>query len=126
MKSTFSKKERLKSETLISRLFEEGRVISEFPLRIVYLKTEFNDGVAFKTSVSVSKRNFKSAVDRNHIKRLLREAFRLNKTQYFNNSKCQYALMILYLGKDKPDFGLINSKLKLLFGKFSAIISEEQ
>lgn len=125
MKSTFQKREKLKSEKLIALLFEEGSTISEFPIRLFFLKTKFNDDARFKTAVSVSKRSFKSAVKRNRIKRLLREAYRLNKSHYFNNSKGQYALMILYLGKDMPDFNLINTKLKLLFGKFSTIIAEE-
>lgn len=126
MNTSYPKNEKLKNEKLITRLFEEGKFISQFPLRLIYLKTEFKGGVKIKTAVSVSKKNFKKATDRNRIKRLLREAYRLNKLVFFNNSKDQYALMILYLGKDMPDFNLINSKLKLLFSKFSAIIAEEK
>ena len=126
MSLKFGKKEKLKSEKLIGQLFEEGSSVSQFPIRLIYLKTEFKDGVKFKTAVSVSKRNVNKAVDRNRIKRLLREAYRLNKNDFFNNTESQYALMILYLGKDIPDFKLINSKLKLLFGKFSAIVAKEK
>ena len=68
--------------------------------------------------VSVCKRYFKKAVDRNRIKRLIREAFRLNKEEYFNNIPTSYALMILYIGKDTADFDLINSKTKLLLSAF--------
>lgn len=126
MSLKFGKEERLKSEKLIGQLFEEGASVSQFPLRLFYLKTEFKSGVNFKTTVSVSKKNIKKAVDRNRIKRLLRESYRLNKSDFFNNTEDQYALMILYLGKDVPDFNLINSKLKLLFGKFSAIVAKEE
>jgi len=126
MSLKFGKEEKLKSEKLIGQLFEEGASVSQFPLRLFYLKTEFKSGVNFKTTVSVSKKNIKKAVDRNRIKRLLRESYRLNKSDFFNNTEDQYALMILYLGKDVPDFNLINSKLKLLFGKFSAIVAKEE
>lgn len=123
MKFTYQKKERLKNQKLIEKLFLEGKSISVFPLRIIYLKTAFEDGSKLKTGVSVSKRNFKKAVDRNRIKRLLREAYRLNKPEYFNNITTSYALMILYIGKDATDFDTVNSKLKLLFSTFLGKIS---
>jgi len=118
LKKTFSKAEKLKSKKLIEALFQEGKSISAYPLRLVYLKTEFEDNIAAKTGVSVNKRNFKHAVDRNRIKRLMREAFRLNKHQYFNNISTQYAFMILYIGNDKPTFELTNSAMNKLFDKF--------
>jgi len=100
--------------------------VGQFPLRLFYIKSEFHEDIKFKVAVSVSKKNIKKAVDRNRIKRLLRESYRLNKLHFFNNTNHQYALMILYLGKDIPDFNLVNSKLKLLFGKFSAIVAKEK
>ena len=118
MKQTFNKKEKLKSKKLIDQLFNEGSSVSAFPLRLVYIKTEFEDDVIIKTGVSVSKRNFKTAVDRNRIKRLLRESYRLNKSIYFNNITTQYAIMILYIGKDKPTFTQVETKMKQLFEKF--------
>lgn len=123
MKFTYQKREKLKSQKLIEKLFLEGKSISAFPLRMIYLQTTFEDGSKLKTGVSVSKRNFKKAVDRNRIKRLLREAYRLNKPEYFNNITTSYALMILYIGKETTDFDAINSKLKLLFSTFIEKIS---
>ena len=99
-------------------MFVEGRSISAFPLRLVYIETPFNDGVTIKTGVSVSKRHFKSAVDRNSIKRLMREAYRLNKPVYFNNFSTQCAFMILYIGNEKPTLKQIEAKMNLLFEKF--------
>jgi ribonuclease P protein component len=119
MKFTYPKKEKLKNQKLIEKLFLEGKSISVFPLRMIYLQTTFEDGSKLKTGVSVSKRNFKKAVDRNRIKRLLREAYRLNRPEYFNNITTSYALMILYIGKDATDFDTVNSKLKLLFSTFN-------
>ncbi|HLV14633.1 MAG TPA: ribonuclease P protein component [Xanthomarina sp.] len=118
MNASYPKKEKLKSEKLISKLFLEGKSVSTYPLRMVYLKTTFDEEVKIKTGVSVSKRNFKKAVDRNHIKRLLREAYRLNNKAYFNNLPTQYAFMILYIGKEKPTFHEIETKMKQLLTKF--------
>lgn len=126
MKFTFNKKERLKSQKLIEKLFDEGKSITVFPLRMLYLKTDHDDESTIKTSVSVSKRNFKKAVQRNRIKRLLREAYRLNKPEYFNNITTSYALMILYIGKDATDFDSINAKLKLLLSSFLEKISKDK
>ena len=118
MNSTFSHKEKLKSETLISQLFLEGKSVSAYPLRMVYLKTTFNDAVNVKAGVSVSKRNFKRAVDRNRIKRLMREALRLQKADYFNNMSTQYAFMILYIGKEKSTYDKLKPAMKQLIEKF--------
>ncbi|WP_066223011.1 ribonuclease P protein component [Formosa haliotis] len=121
MKQTYGKTEKLKSKILIEKLFTEGKSVSAYPLRLVYLKTELNTDVSLQTGVSVSKRNFKLAVDRIRIKRLLREAYRLNKNTYFNNISSQYAFMILYFGKDIPNYEFVDKKVKSLFEKFTKI-----
>ncbi|MFL0352843.1 ribonuclease P protein component [Xanthomarina sp. GH4-25] len=118
MNATYSHKEKLKSEKLISQLFLEGKSVSAYPLRMVYLKTTHNDAIKVKAGVSVSKRNFKNAVDRNRIKRLLREAYRLQKGAFFNNMTTQYALMILYIGKEKPTYAEVEAKMTQLLQKF--------
>ena len=121
---SYGKKEKLKSKKLIEQLFTEGQSVSAFPLRMVYLETTFNDAVTAKTGVSVGKRHFKTAVDRNRIKRLMREAYRLNKARYFNNITTQYAFMILYIGKEKPTHAQVEKSMNKLFGKFLNNIEE--
>ena len=119
MKLTYNKAEKLKSRKMIEQLFAEGKSVSVFPLRLVYLKRERVDDSQFKTGVSVGKRHFKKAVDRNRVKRLMREAYRLNKNDGFNNISEPYALMILYLGKTEPDFKSISEHMRILLDKFS-------
>lgn len=124
MDASYSKRDKLKSKKLIEQLFTEGRSVSVFPLRLVYLKTSFSDDVVLKTGVSVSKRHLKNAVDRNRVKRLMREAYRINKPLYFNNFSTQYAFMILYIGKEKQTIVQIEEKMKLLFNKFHEAVNK--
>ncbi|APY08431.1 ribonuclease P protein component [Winogradskyella sp. J14-2] len=118
MQFNYGKKDKLKSKKSIERLFNEGKSVTVYPLKLIFLQTEFEDNSILKTGVSVSKRLHKTAVARNKIKRLLREAYRLNKPLYFNNSSTSYAFMILYLSKDGTTFDDIDNKMKLLFEKF--------
>ncbi|MUU79107.1 ribonuclease P protein component [Winogradskyella endarachnes] len=120
MSFKYSKKDKLKSKKLIEQLFTEGKAVTAYPLKLIYLKTDFENGLQLKTGVSVSKRLHKTAVSRNNIKRLLREAYRLNKPLYFNNSSGSFAFMILYLSKDGTTFDKVNHSMKLLFKKFLA------
>ena len=115
---TYNKKEKLKSKKLIEQLFAEGQSVSAYPLKLIYLPIDFDDSVLLKTGVTVSKRKFKNAVDRNRIKRLMREAYRLNKAVIFNNITTQYALMILYIGNDGITFEVLDTKMKVLLNKF--------
>lgn len=122
----YPKQDKLKSKKHIEQLFAQGMVVTQYPLRLVYLKTEFEDGQLLKTGVSVSKRLHKKAVDRNLIKRLLREAYRLNKPKYFNKNTTAYAFMILYLSKEKSSFEVLDKKMKLLFQKFLKQTTENE
>ena len=85
---------------------------------MVYTAVPLDENVPIKVGVSVSKRNFKKAVDRNYIKRLLRETYRTHKQHIINDIDHQYVCMILYLGKEKPDFHMLNSKMERLLHKF--------
>lgn len=124
MDVSFGKKEKLKSQKVIGQLFVEGKSLSVFPLKLIYLTAE-NQEVPVKAAVTVPKKNFKSAVRRNRIKRLLRESYRLNKGLVFNNTQGNFAFLFLYLGKDMPSFVDIESKMKLLLEKFNARFNEK-
>ena len=79
MNFTYPKNERLKSKTTIGLLFSEGKSVSKYPLRLVYRDEKGEVDEKIKIGVSVSKKYFKKAVDRNYFKRVLRETYRLNK-----------------------------------------------
>ena len=104
MKNTLKKKERLKSKKLIKKLFEDGKAIKKFPLRLIYLSINTLPTKSVQASFSVPKRNFKKAVDRNRIKRLLREAYRQEKNSIMDSSTSPCVLMITYVGKTEPIF----------------------
>ena len=79
----FKKEERIVSNLLIETLFEKGNSLSlnAYPLRAVYVKTEHREGCApVQLLISVPKKKFKHAVDRNRVKRQIREAYRNNKS----------------------------------------------
>lgn len=118
MNYSFPKKEKLKSRKLIRQLFAEGKSVSKFPLRLVYLKTDLPEETAIQAAVSVSKRSFKRAVDRNRIKRLLREAYRLNKHKVMEETGARYAFMILYIGREMPEYEKIDRKMQQLLTLF--------
>ncbi|MDA0177964.1 MULTISPECIES: ribonuclease P protein component [Mesoflavibacter] len=119
MHYTYNKDEKLKSQKAIEQLFAEGKSVSAYPLRMVYLDNQ----TQLKVGVSVSKRNFKLAVHRNRVKRLLREGYRLNKNLLIDNKLDHYTLMILYISKEMPDFKIIDKKMKALLTKFNDQVS---
>lgn len=114
---TYSKNEKLKSKSIIDLLFSEGKSVSQYPLRLVYAPTV---GVEEKLlfGVSVSKKNFKNAVDRNYFKRILRECYRNNKKILHDNLDKPYAIMFFYQTKEKLSFQEINEKTIQLFEKW--------
>ncbi|MRX69296.1 ribonuclease P protein component [Flavobacterium resistens] len=118
MSFTYPKNERLKSKTTIGLLFSEGKSVSKYPLRLVYREAEKNSEEKIKLGVSVSKKYFKKAVDRNYFKRVLRETYRLNKHLLLDQLNQPYSIMFFYQTKDKLSYQEINTKTIQLFEKF--------
>lgn len=124
MKNTYPKHEKLKSKTTIDLLFSEGKSVSKYPLRLVFAPITLEHGEQIKMGVSVSKKYFKKAVDRNYFKRVLRETYRLNKQLLLDNMDKPYALMFFYQSKDRLPYEEINEKTVQLFEKFVTSIKE--
>jgi ribonuclease P protein component len=78
-KYSLSKEERLSWKRHIDLLFEKGQSFVAFPLRVIYWQADCPASAPVAILASVSKKKFKSAVDRNHIKRQIRETYRVRK-----------------------------------------------
>lgn len=126
MSFKFPREEKLKSKTLIQKIFEEGSAVSKFPLKVLYVRNEAENGVQLKAGVAVPKKNFKSAVHRNRIKRLLRESYRRNKDKIFNNTEGSYALLFLYLGKEIPEYEVIEKNMLAIFERLLKRLNNEE
>ena len=109
---TFPKEERLCSKRLIALLFSKGSSFNVYPLRFVYHTPPDMPPGPPQVLISVSKRYFKRATDRNRLKRQIREAYRLNKQALYQNpGQSPRLLGILSIGKEKKSFDTIQKKL---------------
>jgi ribonuclease P protein component len=117
LKQTFSKKERLVSKKQIDRLFHEGHSFFTFPYKVIYIIDNQENNDLPQLLISVPKRNFKKAVDRNKIKRLTREAYRKNKTpliEAYAERKTGLLLGLLYTSKTMLSYADIERKIILI------------
>jgi len=113
---TLGKCERLRSKKLIQLLFTEGISFIIYPIRVVWFRSVVLSDSPVQAGFSVLTRNFKKAVDRNLLKRRMREAYRINKQILYKElsvSNTKIILMFIYVGKDIPDFADIESKIIL-------------
>ena len=118
MKYTLGREERLKSKKLIERLYVEKNYVKAFPLRMIFMQTEHTSNFPAQVGVSVPKRNFKLAVDRNRIKRLMRETYRLQKEIVYDNLGKPYVFMISYLGKNECTYDEMFLRMEKLLTLF--------
>jgi ribonuclease P protein component len=121
---TFKKQERLCSKKVIEKLFSEGESFLSYPLKIIYLHTALPVNGNVQVGFSVSKRNFKKAVQRNLIKRRMRETYRLNQyllTESGNGNSL--AIFFIYIGKEIFDYKTIEQAMKKALTKCSKMNS---
>ena len=128
----FQRAERLKSEKVISSLFKKGRSFSCYPLRLVYteiaplnIKADSTDFSPVQFSLSVSKKKFKRAVDRNLLRRRIRESYRLQKHELYlflkdhtTLSEKQFAFMVIYTAKDALPYADIHKGIRKMITKW--------
>jgi len=118
--NTFSKSQHLCGEKRITRLFTEGKAFIAYPLRVIYLVEPKKDAEPASVMVSVPKKRFKRAVKRNRLKRLMREAYRLNKhslIEKLNEREMQIHVAFNYVSDEELDFETIDKKMKLALQK---------
>ncbi len=128
---TLGKNERLKSRKQIELLFSAGKKFVVGPFRIFYLidsqRSVDNRQNILQFGVGVSNKNFNKAVDRNRIKRLIKEAWRLQKNELKEELKAgnkQLNVFIIYTGKELPAYLLIKDKVAVTLQKLSKMIDE--
>ncbi|WP_153800588.1 ribonuclease P protein component [Foetidibacter luteolus] len=115
--NAYPKEEKLKGRKLVQQVFGSGKSFVVFPLKVFYTVAQQPLGYAVKAGVGASSRSFKKAVERNRIKRLLREVYRLNKQplhQVQAGNNLQLAFFILYIDKVMPQQALLQSKMQLV------------
>jgi len=126
----YSKKEKLKSKKAIDVLFSKGKSINAFPVRVIYSSKSEKEGIFINMGVTVSKKNIKLAVNRNLIKRRIREAYRLNNNDlktHLKNTNSELNIMFIYTSKQILTYKEIEPKIKVLLTRLielSEVVSE--
>ncbi len=119
--ATFHKLEKLSNQKTIDAIFlKKGESIFSNSLLFIYMKADLETPFPCQAMFSASKRKFKKAPDRNRVKRLLRESYRLNKHRIYDaiDTKQKYALCVMYLNQEIHSFEKINKDLNLAIDEF--------
>jgi len=123
MNYTFTKEERLCSKRHIDGLFHNGSSFVIYPYRVVFLAREdHSSAIPVQCIISVSKRRFKKAVDRNALKRRMREAYRLQKHtlhSFLREHALHLTVAFQYVGKEKVAYTQLHQRMELVLGKLS-------
>ncbi|POY35407.1 ribonuclease P protein component [Solitalea longa] len=127
--NTFKKEERLCSKLLINELLQNGSSFLLYPFRITWIPSSDNSQVSSaQILISVSKKRFKRANKRNRVKRLIREAYRLNKQSllypFLSQHDFRIVFMCSYIGNDIFTFEELEKKLKLMLIRLSKEIGK--
>ncbi|MCG8582208.1 MAG: ribonuclease P protein component [Bacteroidales bacterium] len=112
---TFKKNERLCSRTTIQELFTEGKSFVKYPFRVSYMPINSEEQCRAQILISVSKKRFKRAYKRNRLKRLSREAYRLNKSSLIGSleeKNLKLAVAFIYLPSEMLDYASVEKGMK--------------
>ena len=128
-KNSFTKFERLCSKKLFSELFENGNSFNSFPFRVVWTYNPSPINSPSQIAISVPKRTFKKAVDRNLIKRRIKEAFRKNKHQlydYLESNNKKIIFVLIYRESTISDYVKTEKAVLNMLKKLVAILKERE
>jgi len=123
---TFQKNERLTHKPTINKIFQtKGQRLSAFPLSLIFMECQREEDVPAQILISVPKKRIRRAVQRNLIKRRIRESYRMQKHLLFDSigNEKQFALAIVYLPTEPHTYKSINKAVKKLIHDFSTRIS---
>jgi ribonuclease P protein component len=126
MNFSFGKEYKLCSHKQIESLFKEGKKVREFPFTFIFSTTEMKIKHPFQVLISVSKRNFKHAHDRNYVKRCIREAIRKNKFELesrLSEQNLKIVFAIIYTFNERMDYVNLEQKLINALSKLTTQIS---
>lgn len=115
-RQTLRKNERLYEKKIIDTLFEDGEIFNSPPVKVLWKTYEGQAQPPVKAAFAVPRKLFKKAVDRNLLKRRMREAYRRNKYIIYDSTfakKQHYCLIFVYIGKGKALYPEIESKIVL-------------
>ncbi|MDR5591350.1 ribonuclease P protein component [Christiangramia sp. SM2212] len=118
MNESFGKEEKLKSKKLIDQLFAEGQHIKSYPLKLVYIPFDNSETKELKTGVSVPKKLVKTAVQRNRIKRMMREVYRKNKYLVTNDLTSSYAFMFIHISREEMPYDKLDKSMNKILKSF--------
>jgi ribonuclease P protein component len=124
---TLSRSERLKSRKQIDMLFRQGNHLNVYPLRASFILSKESKHGPLQFGVGVSGKWFKKAVDRNRIKRLARESWRLQKNnlkKIILDKQLNMVVFIVYTGRDKPEYEMISQSMSKVIEKLYGIANE--
>ena len=120
---SFNKHEKLKSKKEIAKLFKGSINVYCFPIKALY--SVENQDAGIKIALTVSKRNFNRAVDRNKIKRKMREAYRLNKLHAEDLVLEGLSIIFIYVAKNKEEYAVIEEGMKKVLEKIKIGLKQE-
>jgi ribonuclease P protein component len=125
---SFRKDEILRKKKLIDRLFTEGSAFYIYPFKIYWLETSLDTSYPAQVLISVGKRSFKRAVDRNRVKRQIREVYRIQKHDLYNkliDNQQQGILGIIYTTNSQFETGELEIKIKAVLKRLLTEMSKK-
>jgi ribonuclease P protein component len=128
-KNSFTKVERLCSKKLFAELFDKGNSFYSYPFRVLWIYTDTFQTSRSQIAISVPKRSFKKAVDRNLIKRRIREAFRKNKHNLYSFlelKKRNIVFIIIFREVNIPDYTNTEKAVSQMLVKLINVLKESE
>lgn len=125
---SYSRAEKLKGRKAAELVFKKGSSFLVFPVKVFFIPELPNQSAILNAGVGTGSRNFKKAVDRNRIKRLLRETFRMEKHILQNHlieQNKQMGIFLLYIGKELPDLNFLKKKMPIIVQKLIKYSNEK-